>query len=106
MSLLHELSLEGQALALILTPQDKPLDLAISTYRLYFDLVSHLPDNGHHKGLSIAYHENGKIRAIADFVDGRPIGLEYQFNKMGQLSSTKNHGESNSNTTNRDKFKH
>ena len=45
MSLLHELSLEGQAPALILTPQDKPLDLAISTYRLYFDLVSHLPDN-------------------------------------------------------------
>lgn len=63
-------------------------------------------ENGHHKGLSIAYHKNGKIRAIADFADGRPIGLEYQFNKMGQLSSTKNHDESNSSTTNRDKFKH
>ena len=63
-------------------------------------------ENGQHIGLSIAYHENGKIRAIADFVDGIPIGLEYQFNKMGQLSSTKNHDKNTSSTTNLEKFKH
>lgn len=62
--------------------------------------------NGQHEGLSIAYHENGKIRAIADFVDGIPIGLEYQFNKMGKLSSTKNHDENTSSNVNSEKFKH
>jgi len=46
---------------------------------------------GQHQGISIAYHKNGNIRAVANFLDGRPIDVEYQFDELGKLFSTKNH---------------
>lgn len=63
-------------------------------------------ENGQHRGISIAYHENGKIRAIANFVDGIPIGLEHQFSTTGQLSSSKNHDENSPNNSVIEKFGH
>jgi|TARA_B110000908_G_C10228379_1_gene439221 antitoxin component YwqK of YwqJK toxin-antitoxin module len=47
--------------------------------------------NGNHKGISIAYHINGNIRAFVDFKNGKPFGFEYQFYEDGSLKNSINH---------------
>ena len=63
-------------------------------------------ENGEHKGISIAYHENGNIRAIANFKAGVPVGLEYQFDRLGQLNSTKSHDKNSISSGPMPEFKH
>ena len=63
-------------------------------------------ENGQHQGISIAYHSNGNIRAIANFLDGIPIDVEYQFDKLGKLFSTKNHDTNSVDETSPKNFKH
>jgi len=59
-----------------------------------------------HEGISIAYHKNGKIRAMANFKNGMPHGLEYQFSIDGILRGTKNHDGNNLNNTKKNKHFH
>ena len=61
---------------------------------------------GQHKGISIAYHENGNIRAIANFIGGVPVGLEYQFDQLGKLQSTKNHDKNSTGSDQMPEFEH